>query len=85
MMQWTKGDTGFEAKESTPAAETTPDERMGPGLLFAQVIQSLALALSRVGVSSLAILLFVAVAVASIVFGLTANEAAAFGNWCRGC
>ena len=83
MMKWTKGDTGFETKNSAPVAEMTPEAPMGPGLLFAQVIQSLTMALSRVGVTSLVLVIMVAVLVATVVFGLTANEAAAVGGWCR--
>jgi hypothetical protein len=85
MMQWTKGDTGFETKDEVSAIETTSDERLGTGLLFAQVIQSLAMALSRVGVTSIMLVIMVAVVVATVVFGLTANEAAAIGGWCRKC
>jgi hypothetical protein len=83
MMQWTKGDVGFEAKVAAPVTEMTPEAPMGPSLLFAQVLQSLAMALSRVGVTSLMLVIMVAAVVATVVFGLTANEAAAVGGWCR--
>ena len=83
MMQWTKGDAGFEINAITPAVETTSDERIAPGLLFAQVIQVLATTFSRVGVTSLMLVIMFAVLVATVVFGLTANEAAAGGGWCR--
>jgi hypothetical protein len=85
MMQWTKGDTGFEVKDEVSTVESTSDERLGAGDLFAQVIQSVAMALSRVGVTSLMLVLMVAVVVATVVFGLTANEAAALGGWCQRC
>lgn len=85
MMQWTKGDTGFEVNDVAPVVEDTSDERPGPGLLFAQVIQTLATAFSRTGVTSLMLVIMFAVLVATVVFGLTVDEAAAGGGWCRDC
>ena len=85
MMRWTKGDTGFDVKDVNPVIEDTSDERLAPGLLFAQVIQTLATAFSRAGVTSLMLVIMFAVLVATVVFGLTAPEAAAGGGWCRDC
>jgi hypothetical protein len=84
MMQWKKGDSGFEVKENINV-EIASDERPGPAVLFDQVIHSLAAALSRVGVSSLLLLVMMAVVVATVLFGLSADDAMAFGQWCKKC
>jgi hypothetical protein len=83
-MQWKKGDSGFEVKDNLNV-EITTDERPVPGVLFDQVIHSLATALSRVGVSSLMLLVMIAVVVATVLFGLSADDAMAFGQWCKKC
>jgi hypothetical protein len=84
MMQWKKGDSGFEVKDNLNV-EIETDERSGPGALFDQVIHSLATALTRVGVSSLMLLVMIAVVVATVLFGLSADDAMAFGQWCKRC
>lgn len=86
MMQWKKGDTGFDTTEDrsdSPHAYTSRDGRGRPTVLLNHVIVALATILSRVGLTSLALAL--ALVIATVLFGLLANDAVALGQWCRKC
>lgn len=88
MMQWKKGDVGFEATDNRSDAShvyTSSEDRRGPGILLDHMIGTLSALLARVGVTSLTLTLALALVIATVVFGLLAGDAVALGQWCRKC
>lgn len=86
MMQWKKGDTGFDmtdVRSDVSHVYTSGDVQGGPTVVLNQVIGALTTILSRVGLTSLALAL--ALVIATVLFGLLASDAVALGQWCRKC
>lgn len=86
MMQWKKGDVGFEATDNRSAAvqiHTTSEDRHGPGMILDHMIGTLSSLLARVGMTTLTLAL--ALVIATVLFGLLAGDAVALGQWCRKC
>lgn len=85
MMQWKKGDTGFEVEERAADVAVEAEERFGPGVLIDHLLRTLVVSLSRAGITSLALMVVMAVLIATVLFGLSGDEAVALGQWCRKC
>lgn len=85
MMRWNKGDTGFEIKERSAVVSGEGDDGPGTGVLLNHLIETLAATLARVGVTSVAVVVTMALLIATVLFGLVAGDAVALGQWCRKC
>lgn len=86
MMQWKKGDVGFEATGDHSDAShvyAPSDDRHGPGMLLDHMVGTLTALLTRVGMTSLTLAL--ALVIATVLFGLLVGDAVALGQWCRKC
>lgn len=84
MMRWNSGDTGFDAKVMK-VSESKSDERFAPGALFNHVVETLAVTLTRTGVTSVTVAVAVAILIATVVLGMTTSDAAALGQFCSRC
>lgn len=85
MMRWNMGDTGFEVEKRDASVSAVSDDRSEPSTLLGYVVETVAATLTRIGVSSVVVAVVVALVIATVVFGFSADEAAALGQWCMKC
>ena len=84
MMQWKKSDYTVDSDVSTPVAV---EAQINPSSILNHLVAAVATSLARVGVTSLSMVFAVASAilVAAVLFGVTATDAVAMGQWCPRC
>lgn len=88
MMRWiptdstdVRDDAGFSGGDAVPA---TTDRVAGDSTLR-YLLDAVAAAVAGLGARSAVVLMVMALVVATVLFGLSANEASALARWCPAC
>ena len=84
MMQWKKSGYTVGSISDAPIGD---EEQVSPSSILNHLVAAVATSLARVGVTSLSMVFAVASAllVAAVLFGVTATDAVAMGQWCPRC
>lgn len=85
MLRWNMDMSGVEVNDAEAAIAVAGEDRLAPGVLFNHVVELLAMTLSRIGVTSAAAVVAIAILVATVLLGVTATDAAALGQFCSKC
>lgn len=88
MMRWTPADmNGVREVAGSARADAVPEttSRIGDETTVRYLLDAVVAAVASLGARSVVVALVMAMIVATLLFGLTANEAAAYARWCRAC